>query len=1781
MMKSEKSRWFKHGLMYAHLIFFSITLTVLPSKGHAESYWNVLAEYSQVASGINALFDASLQTAGSSADNNVNAMNALKNYWKYKTPIDQKYDDAILEFADYHDFNNGLYSTNKELQAFRTINYDKSNGYTLWKNRLGNTFGNAATSLSLCMEAYSFGEHLSKAIDAKSNTVRVENVALLGLNLINAYQTSIELAENAARFFPKTPAESWWAKNTFAKGFTRLMTLTPKGQPSALLGGLSGVLVGAQIESAIYKHLRDKEINEIKDNVFFEYSDIRNSRVRIISQLIQMCIDKEIAGQSVTVTDITNILHWYNVLRPMHATAHVGQAYKLEDFFYKYMNNISHLSNNYNATSFDALSDTQKIMVALDALALMADIEDAEIRSYLNTTFANGAKAADVIFAAFEGGSMYEIYNTADLMNKMFPYNDTGVMALTYYDTIFKVLFNSGHATRKFTTLAEIGRYSAMLKAAEDEQNRTNYLEIQLPDKDVATGVYATNSFYAAKGSKIRLVPRNDPAWPDFSVLQGAQIEIAVVYYNEFRTVTLAGTYHNGTVEFNFDSTIANEALTSSQIELLAISAVLPTGRKSYSESNQQFTEIPTFGSTIDTSPSGTIGTIVIDEQFNGTSLNSNIWSTSGYTVSEHDGYLDLQAAQTDNVGYATAKFPPMNRLRVEMRHIMHTEPNYWNVGDIYFFPSIGFGSSDSQKGFGVTWMKSYWGPDYCNDSNYFNKIQIGNTTGTSCNATFTDLTSSDYFDTWITSIINYDLTTGLISLDVDGDGVVDYNATQVEDRRGAIQSIRLSPYGWWTGHYHKIDYIKISGDYAPIPITTFLSENLADGTYQVGTATKTWRFKSGANGITGLKAVQVPSKTHAGLGISQTEITVGDVATNTEFSVNLPINPAHDSTDVKSSYWTLVDGNGTAVTITNSKNNDFWLKLRTNRAPQFSQLQLESLGGKIDQSVCLPLLTSDPDGDNLTYSVTTGGGSVIDGTCMGTTGKIYQNSFSTLGVLPITIRISDNTGAADSRELYAIITSDGAVKDFFNDLKNASATTDQLKDQYRAINYLALKGIVIGLKDPDDPNGRVFKANTFANQAEALSMLIKAASIRGLIALDADIFPLKNLSKHDPATGTYYNFSWATPYVFKSQQLGLISSAAEFEPNKAVTREWFASILAALLKLDPPIDLFTTPAAYSFADATSFSTPYDYDKARAAAVFGLMGQLGSTSPFYPRSSMVRADVAVVVSKLLRRPTLSGITTAGLSNQTLAGETVPSLQQGQSFTVTGVTGLSGNRMLDDGAGNIKEDQTNAAAYTTVKVIRPGMAPYLAGSQLASTFATTPVTVQTSPPEITYSGKRPLVVLVQTSDADGSNVVSNMTRMDYGVIFPDTDGDRVRDDLDLWPTNQLYAYDTNANGIPDNADALWNLSAKNASQAVNINGTSMTMINAVLNNVLANDKTAPTTGITITGSASPLTVTLAVNETAEIRYTSDGSTPSATSTLYTAPLSLATGTKLNFFAADLAGNHEAIRTVTIQGSGDTAPPLFSSFTAPLYSSSLLVSVAIDAADNIAITGWCLNESGSSSTCTWSANKPTSFTLAGQGVRTLFVFAKDAVGNIGSSSANIEVAIPDQILTVTVTGTGAGTVTNNPAGTPGIPCTSGICSDSYPYNTVVSIMPTPNAISIFGGWSGTCSNLTGNCLVTMITTRSVTATFTKAPKAKIGEAPFETLNLAYIGAAASGSTILVLDTELTESLNMNSGKAITLKGGYKADYSGKSGLQTVLKGVLTIGTGSLIVEGITIK
>lgn len=75
-----------------------------------------------------------------------------------------------------------------------------------------------------------------------------------------------------------------------------------------------------------------------------------------------------------------------------------------------------------------------------------------------------------------------------------------------------------------------------------------------------------------------------------------------------------------------------------------------------------------------------------------------------------------------------------------------------------------------------------------------------------------------------------------------------------------------------------------------------------------------------------------------------------------------------------------------------------------------------------------------------------------------------------------------------------------------------------------------------------------------------------------------------------------------------------------------------------------------------------------------------------------------------------------------------------------------------------------------------------------------------------------------------------------------------------------------------------------------------------------------------------------------------------------------------------------------------------------------------------------------------------------------------------------------------LGVSKSGSGTGTVTSNP---PGINC-GGECSANYSVGTVVTLMASPGAGSVFAGWGGACAGIE-NCTVTMDGAKSVTAIF----------------------------------------------------------------------------------------
>jgi photosystem II stability/assembly factor-like uncharacterized protein len=138
-----------------------------------------------------------------------------------------------------------------------------------------------------------------------------------------------------------------------------------------------------------------------------------------------------------------------------------------------------------------------------------------------------------------------------------------------------------------------------------------------------------------------------------------------------------------------------------------------------------------------------------------------------------------------------------------------------------------------------------------------------------------------------------------------------------------------------------------------------------------------------------------------------------------------------------------------------------------------------------------------------------------------------------------------------------------------------------------------------------------------------------------------------------------------------------------------------------------------------------------------------------------------------------------------------------------------------------------------------------------------------------------------------------------------------------------------------------------------------------------------------------------------------------------------------------------------------------------------------------------------------------------------------------GTHGRSAWSLSLATAET-LSVTLAGTGSGSVTSSPSG---ITCPS-TCSANFNSGTVVTLTAAAAAGSTFAGWSGACSG-TGTCSVTMSAAKSVTATFNTAVTTFA-----LSVTLAGTGSGSVTSSPSGITCPSTCSANFNSGTVVKL-------------------------------------
>lgn len=174
----------------------------------------------------------------------------------------------------------------------------------------------------------------------------------------------------------------------------------------------------------------------------------------------------------------------------------------------------------------------------------------------------------------------------------------------------------------------------------------------------------------------------------------------------------------------------------------------------------------------------------------------------------------------------------------------------------------------------------------------------------------------------------------------------------------------------------------------------------------------------------------------------------------------------------------------------------------------------------------------------------------------------------------------------------------------------------------------------------------------------------------------------------------------------------------------------------------------------------------------------------------------------------------------------------------------------------------------------------------------------------------------------------------------------------------------------------------------------------------------------------------------------------------------------------------------------------------------------------------------------------------------------------------------VAASPSTLSVTLAGEGGGAVNSNPAG---IACTAGDCSSAFESGTTVTLMAVADVNSTFAGWSGACTNASGDCTVTLDAARSVTATFDAGPYFLTTDSGgtnsyFISLQKAY-SSAHSGTIIKGRSVTVQENVVANLQKQVMVQGGYDTSFSSINGVTTV-NGKMLIRQGAVRVDKISV-
>ena len=205
-------------------------------------------------------------------------------------------------------------------------------------------------------------------------------------------------------------------------------------------------------------------------------------------------------------------------------------------------------------------------------------------------------------------------------------------------------------------------------------------------------------------------------------------------------------------------------------------------------------------------------------------------------------------------------------------------------------------------------------------------------------------------------------------------------------------------------------------------------------------------------------------------------------------------------------------------------------------------------------------------------------------------------------------------------------------------------------------------------------------------------------------------------------------------------------------------------------------------------------------------------------------------------------------------------------------------------------------------------------------------------------------------------------------------------------------------------------------------------------------------------------------------------------------------------------------------------------------------------------------------------------------------TLRYIAFDPFGTPSDSKTETYGWLADPVLTVSISGSGGGTINNILPYSGIINCSKpgelgDKCTATLPYKTVLTLNATTDSTSLFSGWSAAYCPGTGECEITLDADTNITGTFSTIPKVKIDTPGYDTTYHSTIQDAFAhtyaGSIIRLQSSTFDETnLTFNWPFAISILGGYDAGFLNQNDY-SYLNGILTISSGSVTINRFVVK